>query len=107
SALDTCKKHPNFSAMIWPRDFVKDKRKFGAALLCYVLQTMPLAEERDELIRYLYKKLSPDSYVLYMSRFNQMDGTDPAHRVRDGYYKWPDREHHSFYREFGTEETHK
>jgi len=35
-----------------------------------------------------------------------MEGASAAHRVTDGYYKWPEREQHSFYREFTTEETH-
>ncbi len=105
-ALAQAKAHPNFSTLIYPSDFIRDTRRFDAALLCYVLQTMPIPEERKTVLKYLYKKLKEDSYLLYMSRFNQLEGTSGSHRVSDGFYKWPEREHHSFYREFTTEETH-
>ena len=68
---------------------------------------MPIERERRKVLRHLYDKLADEAYLLYMSRYNQMEGTLPEHRVEDGYYKWPDREHHSFYREFTTEETHE
>jgi hypothetical protein len=41
-ALAQAKTHPNFSTLIYPRDFIHDNRRFDAALLCYVLQTMPI-----------------------------------------------------------------
>jgi hypothetical protein len=104
-ALVKARKYPNFSTLIWPKDFKNDNRTFDAALLCYVLQTMPIADERELVLKLLYKKLRDDSYLLYMSRFNQMEGTSSAHRVQDGYYKKPDEKMHSFYREFSNEET--
>jgi hypothetical protein len=106
-ALTKATAHPDFSRLIYPKDFIRDYRKFDAALLCYVLQVMPMKNEREKVLKHLYKKLSEDAYLLYMSRYNQMEGALPEHRVEDGYYKWPDREHHSFYREFTTEETHE
>jgi hypothetical protein len=106
TALTQAKTYPNFSKLIYPKDFIRDNRRFDAALLCYVLQTMPVPQERKAVLRYLYKKLREDSYLLYMSRFNQLEGILSAHKVSDGFYKWPEREHHSFYREFTTEETH-
>jgi len=106
-ALQKARKHPNFSALIWPKQFIKDDRKFDAAMLNYVLQVMPKARERDTVLRYIYRKLEKDAYLLYMSRYNQMQGVIEEHKVEDGYYKWPKRKYHSFYREFTTEETHK
>lgn len=98
---------PRFSALIWPRNYLNDRRKFDAALLCYVLQTMPVPQERDSVIRSLRKKLAGDAYLVYMSRFHQFKGTiSPAQRVSDGYFMWPRRDEHSFYREFETQETH-
>jgi len=106
-ALSEAEQHSNFSKLIYPKDFVRDVRKFDAAFLCYVLQTMPLAEERKLVLKHLRKKLNEDAFVLYMSRWNQMDGASQDHRVTDGYYKYPDRDRHTFYREFTTEETHE
>lgn len=106
-ALTKATAHPNFSRLIYPRDFIKDRRRFDAALLCYVLQVMPMKHEREKVLKHLSEKLADDAYLLYMSRYNQMEGALPEHRVEDGYYKWPEREHHSFYREFTTEETHE
>ncbi len=96
-ALSEARKYPNFSTLIYPKDFIRDTRRFDAALLRYVLQTMPLHEERRSVVKYIYKKLREDSYLLYMSRFNQMQGISGEHKVSDGFYKWPEREHHSFY----------
>jgi hypothetical protein len=105
-ALKQAQTHANFSTLIYPKDFLRDNRKFDAALVCYVLQTMPVPAERKTVLKSIYKKLKAESYLLYMSRYGQLDGTSSAHRVTDGFYKWPDREQHSFYREFTTEETH-
>lgn len=106
-ALVKASAHPNFSKLIYPKDFIGDRRRFDAALLCYVLQVMPLENERKKVLKHLHKKLADDAYLLYMSRYNQMEGALPEHRVEDGYYKYPDRDYHSFYREFTTEETHE
>ena len=106
-ALSDAIRDPNFSTLIYPKDFIRDTRRFDAALLCYVLQTMPIPDERKSVLKHIYKKLREDSYLLYMSRYNQMQGITGEHKVSDGYYKWPEREHHSFYREFTTEKTHQ
>jgi hypothetical protein len=106
-ALIKAKADPNFSRLIYPRDFIGDVRRFDAALLCYVLQVMPIHREREKVLKHLHKKLRDDAFLLYMARYNQTDGTSADHRVEDGYYKWPAREHHSFYREFTTEDTHE
>jgi len=66
--------HPNFCKLIWPSDFKSDGRQFDAALLCYVLQTMPIENERHLVLKMLKKKLADDSYVLYMSRWGQKNG---------------------------------
>lgn len=99
--------YSNFSALLWPRDFLKDKRRFQAALLCYVLQTMPLPKERRRALREIFGKLRLNSYLLYMSRYGQLRGLTSRQMVSDGYFMWPQREHHSFYREFTTEQTHE
>lgn len=106
NALAEAKKDPNFTALIWPKDFIKDRHKFDAALLFYVLQTMPVEKERQQVLSYIYNKLKGDSYLIYASRYNQITEEDLHHKVTDGYYKWPARTYHSFYREFTTEDTH-
>jgi len=42
-----------------------------------------------------------------MSRQGQTLPDDRNHRVEDGAYRWPEREEHSFYTEFATDETHR
>ncbi len=106
-ARNSAQENANFSSLIWPRQFKKDRRRFDAALLCYVLQIMPVPKERDLVLRFLKKKLSDDAYLLWMSRFGQMDDASRRNRVSDGIYRWKEREHQTFYREFTTEETHE
>lgn len=100
-------KDANFSALIWPDQFLADNRKFDAALLCYVLQVMPLESERKVALKQLANRIRNDGFLVYMSRYNQALPDDRYHRVEDGAYRYPDREMHSFYREFTTEETHE
>ena len=100
-------KNPNFSALIWPNAFLDDGRKYSCALLIYVLQTMPIPAERLLVLKELSKKLTKDAYILYLSRFGEVTDEDKRHRVSDGYYRWPDRDEHSFYTEFSTEATHE
>jgi hypothetical protein len=89
--------HPNFSSLIWPWGFKKDNRKFDAALLCYVLQTMPVPKKRKSILRLLKKKLRDDAYLLWMSKYNQMDDASRSNRVSDWIYRWKEREHQTFF----------
>ena len=103
--LAKASKNANFSALVWPRDFLRSRRRFDAALLCYVLQVMPVETERHVVIEEIAKHLDEDGYLLYMSRFGQITADDAKHRVKDGHYRWPERELHTFYREFTLDET--
>ncbi len=105
-ALKKVSRNKNFTKLIWPRDFIRDRRKFDAALLSFVLQTMPIHSERKQVLKYIYKKLNRDSCLIYLSRYGQITKNMKKHRIKDGYYMWPERTHHSFYREFTAEETH-
>jgi SAM-dependent methyltransferase len=105
-ALQRARKNANFTTLIWPHEFLRDKRRFDAAILAFVLQTMPRAEERPAALRAISDKLVRDGYLLYMARYGQITPHMKAHKVSDGYFTWPKRAQHSFYREFGTEETH-
>jgi SAM-dependent methyltransferase len=106
-ARKRAERNHNFSTLIWPKDFKDDNRKFDAALLCYVLQTMPCPEERKVALKLLFKKLKDDSYLLWMSRYGQLQNVPSCQKVSDGYYQRPERDHKSFVREFTTEETHE
>ncbi len=105
-ALALARNHPNFSALVWPGDFIQDRRKFDAALLVYVLQVMPMAKERQAVLKHIYRKLNRDGYLFYASRYGQVAQADRKHCIRDGYFRWPTRKFQTFYREFKTEETH-
>ena len=105
-ALKKVTRNSNFTKLIWPRDFIRDRRKFDAALLSFVLQTMPIHSERKQVLKYIYKKLRTDSCLIYLSRYGQVVKSMKNYRVKDGFYMWPKRTRHSFYREFTTEETH-
>jgi SAM-dependent methyltransferase len=106
-ALEEAKKYAGFSALIWPKDFIRDRRRFDAALMFYVLQVMPLEQERKLVLEQIYKKLRGNAYLIYASRYGQVTSEDAKHKVSDGYYRWPERMYHSFYREFTTDATHK
>jgi SAM-dependent methyltransferase len=105
-ALAQAQTYPNFCALIWPKEFLQDKRKFDAAMLNYVIQVMPEPKERKSVLKAIYKKLRRNAYLFYMSRYGQMENAIKGHRVSDGYYMWPARHYHSFYREFATDATH-
>jgi SAM-dependent methyltransferase len=106
-AREKAQKHPNFSALIWPKDFIKSRRRFDAAILAYVLQIMPVPNERDAVLKYIYRKLIDDSYLFYSARYGQLSNFGNDRKVGDGYFMYPKREMHTFYREFTTELTHK
>jgi hypothetical protein len=106
-ALELAKNHKDFLGLLQPKDFIKNRCKFDAAILSFVLQVMPIAKERRAVLKYIYKKLRADAaYLLYMSRFGQMSDAEKKYKVNDGYYRWPDRKLHSFYTEFRTAATH-
>jgi len=94
---------PNFSALVYPRDFIQDKRKFHAAMLCYTMQGMPLQSERKFVLRLLHDKLIGGGFIVWMSRWENFKNLPVSQRVEDGIYKNPTSDTHSFYREFKNE----
>lgn len=110
-ALEKLRDNKNFCALEWPNEYYGNReifrKKFDAALLIYVLQTIPEPSERRDVLRFISRKLKINKYLFYCSRVNQLNDIDKQHRISDGYYKYPKREHHSFYREFATGETHE
>jgi 2-polyprenyl-3-methyl-5-hydroxy-6-metoxy-1,4-benzoquinol methylase len=106
-ALEKARRHANFTTLIWPHDFLRDRRRFDAAILAFVLQTMPRPDERRAVLRAISDKLLRDGYLLHMARYGQITPQIKRKSVGDGYFMWPKRATHSFYREFTTEETHK
>ena len=98
--------NPNFSALVYPCDFVSDSRRFDAALLLYTFHGMPLERERKRVLRLLHKKLHPRSFVVWMSRYDRIK-LPKDQQVEDGYYRNVRTKRHSFYREWKTAEIHK
>lgn len=115
---DICKSHlgkicdnDRFCLLEWPNIYRGNreifKGKFDAALLVYVLQTMPIPEERIDALKYISAKLKKNRvFLFYCARFNQLNAKNSKHKVSDGYYMYPERDHHSFYREFTSPDTH-
>lgn len=101
-----------FCLLEWPNIYRGNhkifKGKFDAALLVYVLQTMPIPSERVDALDYISLKLKKRQvFLFYCARFKQLTEANAKHQVSDGYYMYPTREFHSFYREFTTADTHK
>lgn len=96
---------PSFSELIWPIEFKKDKRRFDAALLSFVLQVMPEKKKRELAVKLISKKLVDGGYLLYLSRTRQITDAMRERPLNDGFYMWPERKHRSFYTEFNHEET--
>lgn len=106
-ARDLAKLDANFSQLIFPKDFISDRNKFDAVLLCYVLNVMPLPKERIKVVDYLYRKMNDDSYLLYMAQWGQIKYIDTTKKVSDGYYKGAKYNYKTFYRETKTPDTHE
>ena len=107
-AYKLAKRSPNFSALIFPDEFIKDKHKFDAAILSFVVPTMPIPEERKELLRLINDKLKKKSLVFWMSQFGKYRKVQKeANKVNDGWYLNPKRKNHSFYTEFSNETIDK
>jgi hypothetical protein len=104
-ALRRAGRSANFSALVFPDQFIKDKRKFDAAILSFVVPTMPIPKERKALLKLIRKRLKRNSVIFWMSQFGKygqaLRGTN---RVSDGWYLNPNRSMHSFYTEFKNDE---
>jgi hypothetical protein len=104
-------KNDRFCLLEWPHTYCGNrdvfKGKFDAALLVYVLQTMPEPKERNDALRYISLKLKKQQvFLFYCARFNQLNDQNRRYPVSDGYCMYPKRKYHSFYREFTTPATH-
>jgi hypothetical protein len=104
--LVEARKNPNFSALLFPKQFIDDKKKFDVSLLIYVIQTMPIPSERKYLMKLITGKMKKESYLLYMSRYGQVQGLPDERKVNDGYFMNERNKFKTFYRDFTTEETH-
>jgi hypothetical protein len=101
--------HKNFSPLMTPSDFLLDTRKFDAALLCNVLQIMPVEKERRILLKYVAEKLHNQAYLLYIgSRTSSYmrNRLKELHRVNDGHFVGAKHKYKTFYRDFTDRETH-
>lgn len=100
-ALRRAKRSANFSALIFPEEFIRNRRKFDAAIIAFVLPTMPKADERRKLLKLIKKKLKRRSYIFWMSQYGKYGDTlKESNKVKDGWYLNPNRKKHSFYTEF-------
>jgi hypothetical protein len=107
SALTRAEGYANFSKLIFPIDFISDKRKFDAVLLCFVLNIMPIPKEREKVVDYLYRKMNDDALLLYMAQWGQTKEINRTKTTSDGYYKGASRNSYmTFYKEMKTEDTH-
>jgi hypothetical protein len=104
-ALEDAKRNLNFNQLIFPSGFIKDKTKFDFVLLCYVLQIMPIADERKRVLELISKKMNKNSYLLYMSQFGQITEEVKENPILDGYLKGMKYKNKTFYREFAVTET--
>ncbi len=82
------------------------KKKFDAAMLNYVLQTIPEPADRKAVVQLINRCVEREGYLLYMSRFGQVSSQMENYPVSDGFYMRPEWTRHSFYREFNAAETH-
>jgi hypothetical protein len=107
-ALRRAHRSANFSALIFPDQFIKDKRKFDAVILSFVMPTMPIPKERIALLKLLKKKLKRDSVIFWMSQYGKYgNALKETNMVGDGWYLNPTRTLHSFYTEFKNDEIDK
>jgi hypothetical protein len=103
--LDIAEKYPNFTRLIFPKQFQSFRYQFDAALLCFVLQTMPRPKERSRLLALVESKLQDVAFIYWMSQYGKYDHFKrPDQAIGDGWYLYPKRKYHSFYTEFKNAE---
>ncbi|VVB77497.1 Uncharacterised protein [uncultured archaeon] len=99
--LAICKRHKERFRLIDPDKLQSDRRKFDLVLLINVVPTMPLLNERLEVLRMLGDKLRDGKYLLW---FAQQEGKYRKIReagrneCADGIWLGNGREFKSFYR---------
>ena len=99
-ALARARKEGGFTELIFPKPFIIDRKKFDAALLCFVLPTMPRATERMTLLNLIQKKLTATSYIFWMSQFGKYESLKTKdNEVEDGWFFQPKWTRHTFYYE--------
>lgn len=104
-AFEEAEKSPDFTKLIFPKQFISSRRRFDAALICFVIPTMPRERERTKLLRMIKKKMKKKAYIYWMSQYGKYDGRlVSSQRVGDGWYLHPKRKLHSFYREYKNED---
>jgi hypothetical protein len=93
--------NPNFYLLMFPDQFLRSKNKYDAAILAFVLPTMPKPNERKKLLEYLRDCLKSKSYIFWMSQYGKYSEVQKdENKVGDGWYLQPKRKFHSFYTEF-------
>ena len=56
-AFAIAKKNPNFTSLIYPKQFRSFRKKFDAAMLSFVIPTMPRPVERRKLLNLIKRKM--------------------------------------------------
>ena len=104
-ALAHARRSANFSALIFPGEFERNKRKFDAALLSFVVPTMPIPKERTDLLGMINDRLKRDSILFWMSQYGKYgNALNNDNRVNDGWYLPQTKDTYSFYTEFKNDQ---
>ena len=108
-ALQKAQNNANFTSLEFPKDFISlPKRRFDAALLCFVIPSMPRPKERVRLLNLVSEKLKQNSYIYWMSQYGKYgDRIGDHNAVGDGWFLNPKHTNQSFYTEFKTAEIDK
>jgi len=93
-----------------PRQFMANPSKFDLALLANVISTMPLIDERREMLELLHTKLRDGKFLLWFAQKREKHYAERREKGKvcgDGVWLGDGRQAQTFYRYFSPEEMHR
>jgi len=101
-------KHPGFTKLMWPHDFINADIKYDVAILSFVLQVIPVPSDREAVLKAIAKRFdqSGPKRLYYASRFGLESKLGEKPRLNDGWVMGVGSAR-TFYTEWNAADTDK
>lgn len=100
-------KHPGFTKLMWPDDFIRSTDRYDVVILSFVLQVIPSKVDREDALKAISKHFDPNGpkRLYYASRFGDAKDLSDDMRYKDGWVKGVGEKDRSFYTEWNASTT--
>lgn len=105
--LKEAETYSNFNKLIFPDEFISNKKKFDAILLINVLNIMPVSLERYYVLMFCREKMKKGGKLLWYTQHGVYSGENSFAKLYGGYVMGKGRKYNTYYTDFTRDQIHE